>query len=95
MPMVNRLKPLAMTLTTICHFKVDRTIEFKQDKESVAYRYALSNQQAKMGDYIYRRDLGAFLAVTRVLHPNQLKESHPVITSTNNPKYITIYNKDL
>lgn len=64
-----------------------RVISFKQSTDDPVYLYGLSDNPITMGCYYYNRDLGKFAAIQRCLHEEQTKQLHPIIETTNNPKY--------
>lgn len=72
-----------------------RIITFRQTQDEPEYKYLLSERPLNLGDFYYNRGNGRFCAVQRVLHPNQLNTPYPAIEATDNPKYETIYKKDI
>ena len=68
-----------------------RTIKFRQSADEPEYEYILNEQPIALNDYYYNRDLGSYCAVQQALHKEQLTYQYPVIVSTTNPKYKSIF----
>lgn len=65
-----------------------RLISFRRSIDEPKFIYALNDSGVpEIGKYFYKRSNGAFTAIQKILHEGQLKESHPIVESGNNPDY--------